>query len=344
MQNRVPGALRPGARRSPAPSARGARAPAPLAPLPPASNGDPAVHDEMWLLGQPPLSEYLSFVTRSVDGGERMDPRALVDAWRVANDHYAELETSEAGLADQAEVRPLPAALKSRAEALAGHPHFQKTFDRLPVSIGLVELDRLIVSQPHVVLEHVHRLRSRLDPVPDAAGLFDFALSLERHNPPIHVRRTGDRRFQFVSESSDCRFHEAALLDGDQVSGHGSFGPVEGILGLVVGYGSNLLSVIRSDRRLLLHNGYHRAVALRSAGITHAPAVIQDVTRRDELTIAATAAVADEPGFYFGAKRPPLIKDFFDPRIATVLPVKRMERVIEVTFEVTERDIPRISR
>jgi hypothetical protein len=151
----------------------------------------------------------------------------------------------------------------------------------------------------------------------------------------------GTRRYTFVSESTDFRSHEPALLRADQITGYESFGPISAVVGLVVGFGSNFLSVIRSDGRMMLHNGYHRACALRAAGVTHAPAVIQTVTRRDELALVATQAVIDEPGFYFAAKRPPLIKDFFDPRIRKVLPVRRMEKLIEVSFEVKEYDLPR---
>ena len=92
---------------------------------------------------------------------------------------------------------------------------------------------------------------------------------------------------------------------------------------------------------MLLHNGYHRAYALRAAGFTHAPAVIQTVTRRDELALVAAQKVVDEPAFYFAAKRPPLLKDFFDPRISKVLPVRRMERLIEVSFEFDEYNVPK---
>ena len=65
------------------------------------------------------------------------------------------------------------------------------------------------------------------------------------------------------------------------------------------------------------------------------------VTRRDELAVAATQKVVDEPAFYFKAARPPLIKDFFDPRIRKVFPVRRMEKMIEVNFEIKEYDLPR---
>jgi hypothetical protein len=123
--------------------------------------------------------------------------------------------------------------------------------------------------------------------------------------------------------------------------GFESFGPIGAVVGLVVGFGSNFLSVIRSDGRMLLHNGYHRAYALRAAGFTHAPAVVQTVTRLDELALVAAQKVLDEPAFYFAAKRPPLLKDFFDPRLSKVLPVRHRERLIEVSFEYDEYNVPK---
>ena len=56
--------------------------------------------------------------------------------------------------------------------------------------------------------------------------------------------------------------------------------------------------------------------------------------------MAAAPAVVDDPAFYFKATRPPLLKDFFDPRIRTVLPRRRMERMIEVSFEIKDYNVP----
>lgn len=302
--------------------------------------GGGAIRDEVWLLGQPPLQDYLDFIERLVEGGASMDKRAVCDAWRVANDHYYELEKSEAGIADEAECLDLPDELLPLAETLAEHPYFRKTFDCMPFTFGMVELDRLIVFQPHVTLPFVEALQRRLEPRPDLEELFRFCLPLERHDPPVRIRRMGGRRFVFVSDSSDLRFHEPALLNADQVAGYETFGPIGAVVGLVVGYGSNFLNVIRSGDRLLLHNGYHRACALRAMGFTHVPCVVQTVTRRDELALVATQQVVEEPAFFLKAARPPLIKDFFDSKIRTVLPVRRMEKVIEVTFEVKDYDVP----
>ena len=177
------------------------------------------VRDEVWLLGQPPLRDYLDFVRESVEGGGDMEPRALCDEWRVANDHYYALERSEAGIADKAECLELPSAMRPLAEELAAHPHFRNTCDSLPVAFGMVELDRLIVYQPHVALPFVEALQARLTPAPDARELFRFCQPLERRDPPMTVRRVGERRYQFMSDSTDFRFHKAALLGPDQIGG-----------------------------------------------------------------------------------------------------------------------------
>ena len=292
--------------------------------------------EEVWLLGQPQLKDYLSFVRRSVIGGADIEPRLLADEWREANDYYYELEVSEAGDCDRIECRELPAELEPLAEALREDSRFQRTGRALPTSFAMVELDRLVVSQPHVTRQHVEALKARLGSSPTPEALFRFCLGVGREEAPVEVRKAGPDRYMFWSSSSDFRFQEAVLLDPDRVAGYSAYGPVGGMLGLAVGYGSNFLSVIRSDNRILLHNGYHRACALRELGVTHAPCVLRTVTRRDELNLIAGEEVAAAPAFYFKSARPPLLRDFFNPRIRKILPVRRTKRVVEISFEVRE--------
>lgn len=299
----------------------------------------PEIETQIWLLGQPPLTDYLDYVRKVVDGGEDLDRRELVDGWRAANDYYHELETTEAGIADAAECLKLPDALAPLAEELSRRPSFRSTFDKLPTTFGMIELDKIVVSQRRVTQAFVEAQRARLHPKPDLEGLFRFCQPLERRDPPVSIRRLGGQRFAFASPSNDFRFLDTALLRPGQISGYESSGPIGAVVGLVVGYGSNFLSVIRSEDRMVLHNGYHRACALRAAGFSHAPAVIQTVTRRDELELAATQAVVEDPAFYFRAKRPPLLKDFSDPRIRTLLRARRMEKVVEISFEVRDHTV-----
>ncbi len=298
-----------------------------------------AACEEIWLLGQPSLAHYLKFVEDMVIGGSAMDRAALTNEWRTANDYYYELEEREAGIADQVECSDLDPALAPLTAEVMADSRYRCTFDSVPSRFGVVELDRLVVFQTHVTGDFINALKSSLGPAPDMESLFRFCLPLGSSHAPVQIRRVGSRRYVFSSESTDFRFHESVLLQPDQVSDYETFGPIAGVVGLVVGFGSNFLNVIRDDNRLLLHNGYHRACALRELGITHAPCIIQTVTRRDELDIIAKRDIAEDPAFYFKAARPPLLKDFLDPKIRKVLPVHKTSRMIEVNFEIRDFDV-----
>ncbi len=295
------------------------------------------VREEIWLRGQPSLSEFLKFVRDKTVGGAEVSPRVLTDEWRSANDYYYELEKTEAGIADQVECLPLDPALAALVDEVFADPRFRRTFDSVPATFGMVELDRLVAFQPHVARQFVDASKTKLGPARDPESLFRFCIPLTRPDAPIKTRRIGSRRYLLSSDSADLRFHEAAILGPHQITGYDAYGPIGAVIGLAVGFGSNFLNVIRDeDKRMMLHNGYHRAVALIELGITHAPAIIQTVTRRAELAHAASSAVADQATFYFGSARPPLLKDFFDPRIRTVLQVQRLRRFVEVQFEIRE--------
>ena len=293
-------------------------------------------HEEVCLLGQPPLDDYLDFIRDMAVGGEKANRRTLVDEWRAANDYYYELETSEAGLADTVECRPLDPVLQPLADEVLADARCRVTFDTLPISFAMVELDKLVVCQTQVTRRFIDALKSRLGSSPEAEEIFRFCFPLGNPDASMHIRRLGSQRYLFSSESLDFRFHEPVLLQPDQISGYEPFGPIGVVVGLVVGFGSNFLNVIRDDHRAMLSNGYHRACALRELGITHAPCLVQTVTRRDELDLVAKRAVAANPRFYFKAPRPPLLKDFFDPKIRKVVPARRMLRMLEVSFEVRD--------
>lgn len=297
------------------------------------------VLDEIVLLGQPSLQRHLDFVRDMAVGGESADLRAVCDEWRRANDVYHELEESEAGIADGAECLELDPALEPLAEEVRADPRFRHGFDALPTTIGMVELDRLVVFQTQVTRQFIEATQARLGEHPDKRSLFRLCLPVGQREAALEIRRTGSRRYTFSSASTDLRFHEAALLRAAQISGYDSFGPIGGVVGLVVGFGSNMLNVVRSDTRMVLHNGYHRACAMRGMGITHAPCVIQTVTRRAELAVAAAEKVCEDAAFYFKAARPPLLKDFFDPRLSKALPVRRTRKVVEVSFETRVYDV-----
>ena len=299
-----------------------------------------AVHsEEAWLLGQPPLQSYLDYMQDTAIGSEQISRSELVDEWRAANDYWYELEQSEAGIADKVEIRELDSSLRPCVDEVMASSRYRRGFNELPTRFAMVELEKLIVSQRHVDIGHTGRLKERLADDCSAEELFWFCMPVRGAETPVDMRRLGSKRFIVWSKSSDFRFHEAALLDPAQITGYEPFGQVGAAVGVMLGYGSNLLNVIQSDKRLLLHNGHHRAYAMLEMGITHAPCIVRTVTRRDEFNLLASADAAADPSFFFRAARPPILKDFFDPRIRKVVKVPQLMRLLEISIDVKEHEI-----
>lgn len=296
----------------------------------------------VWLRGQPHLEDYLAFQENKVIGGENADLRALAARWREANDLYYDLTQQEAGIADTIDCRPLDRQLEPLAAAVEQNDWFKSSFDNLPYTIELVELDKLVVSQIHVEDGYSTAIAQRLGTAPEPSELFRFCLPIERELAPVEIRRLSSDIYQFVSPSSDFRAHDVTLLRGEQLAGMKLVGPAVAMVGICVGFGSNFLSAIRSNNRVLLQNGYHRAYALRQAGFTHAWCVIEHVTRKDDLRLTATGEVRDDPEFYFAAKRPPILRDFFDERIAERMIAKRADCLVEVEIKVRSTSSTRV--
>jgi hypothetical protein len=303
-------------------------------PLQYAPESRPRTYEELWLLGLPPLWRYLEFVESAVVDGERVDRAALTSEWCAANDYYQELESTEAGIANEGSHRELDSCLRPLVESVKAHPHYRRAFDTLATDLGMVELDRLIVCQKHITRTFVDRLMATIGPAPDAETLFRLCLPLDPPEPPVQICKAGPRRYVFRCESTDLRFHETTVLRPTQLQGYDSFGAIAGAVAVLVGFGNGFLSAVRVGKRTLLNNGYHRACALRALGVKHAPCVIQTATRVDELAATVKGRIAEEAELYFESARPPLLKDFFDPRIRKLLPIRAQTHIVEVNLEI----------
>lgn len=288
----------------------------------------------VWLLGQPHLHDFLRFVKTKVVGGSRMCPRQLTDQWRAANDLYYDLEKSEAGAVDSGEPQPLPAALGQLEAELRRSSHFRQSYDTLPTAIEMVDLEKLIVSQDHVANLFSDARGRNLGAQPDLDGLFRFCLPVEPATPPVTIRRISSDRYILSSFSTDLRAHQPCLLTREKIPVVDSFGPTVAMLGIGVGFGSNFMSAIRSEGRLVLQNGHHRAFALYGLGIRKVPCLVESVTRTDELALTAEGDLVDRPAFYFRAARPPMLRDFFNPQLTMRLPMRALETMIEVQVKV----------
>jgi hypothetical protein len=129
-------------------------------------------------------------------------------------------------------------------------------------------------------------------------------------------------------------------LDPAVIVGFQPGGAAAAVIGVVVGYGANYLSAVSIEDRLVLVNGSHRAYALRSAGVTHAPCLIQTLTRRDELDVVGVQELNEKPDAFLADPRPPLLKDYFDPQLRMIVHVPSKNRQVRVVLQSEQVDVP----
>jgi hypothetical protein len=300
-----------------------------------------ATDDQVFLIGRPPLTEFLAFVIGNTVDGNVADRGALAQAWRAANDHVKTLELGEVGLADSPELGELPNHLTDLAADVLGDPSVQRCFALVPVSIQMVELDHLVVYQKAINTNHVERIRSLLGASPTDEEVFHvcFPVGARRIDPPFGAQE-GANGWTFVSPSNDLRIVGGSLVEPVSVSDFQPNGSAVAMITIAVGFSVNLLSAAQIEGRLILHNGSHRAYALREAGITHAPCLIQTISRREEIETLGVSELNSTPDVFLTAPRPPLLKDYFDPQLRIVRRVPRKDRHLQVTVSVNPMDLP----
>jgi hypothetical protein len=296
--------------------------------------------DSVFLVGRPPIDEYLGFISTQPVDAQSADLKNLSEEWRQANDHVKELQNTEPAWADNAPVTPIPLGLAHLTQLVLNDPIFQKSFDIVPVELAYVELDRLVVFQKYINLVHSNRLVQLLGKNSSEEQVFRLCMPFEHTVLPFQVLRISNNAFDFVSRSSDLRFLDPFLCQPEQLTQYQPSGPLAGVIGLPVGYGSNYFNAISVEGRLILNNGSHRAYALRELGLTHAPCVIQKVTRREELTVIAHKALLQHQDLYISQPRPPVLKDYFDPKLRKLIRIAPKARHVRVSFGIEQIDLP----
>lgn len=279
------------------------------------------------LAGLPPVNEYLGFIHQAGDG-RRQDLASWVEAWRTASSQRELLARAEIGVCDTAPAASLSPHLQHLADDLLSDRTVIRSFSMMPMRVGMVDLDTLIVYQRHINLGFARQLQRQLPPATEE-DLFRFCL-LDRSRPPVRAVRMGDA-WLFASVSNDLRIVDPVILRGDEVPGLVAPGMVEFIVGVAVGYGTNLLNVVRLGSRNFLSNGSHHAYALRAAGITQAPALIQQAARIEDLM--AVPQVQQNAPFYLSSPRPPLLRDFFDTDLHVSISAPKRATQVTVPFQ-----------
>src|SRR5262245_20956179 len=120
----------------------------------------PATDEFAFLFAHLRLRDFLSSMADdSLDG---IDPTQLAADWQAASARFKELQSTEAGWADEPAIANLPKSLEPLVRQVAADPIFKRSFSAVPGAVGMVELDRLVASQKSVNLTHVERVKEQL--------------------------------------------------------------------------------------------------------------------------------------------------------------------------------------
>ena len=306
-----------------------------------AGSGPPAktVEECLYLAGHVGLAEFLGFVANQASSGQFDDPRKWTEEWNAASAHFRALERSEAGLADGGSIVGLPDQVAPLQQKVLASPQFRRAFPVLPTQLGVVELERLIVCQPYVSLDRVRRIQEELPAPLTPENIFELCIPFEQKCPPVRQHKQGSNSWVFMSPAHAIRVVETLMTDvPSDYQSRG--GPTLGLCGAVIGFPSQYINVIQAGSRLILNNGTHRALALLQKGVTRVPCVVQRAGTLDELLVVAMPEVIQNAAHFLQVPRPPLLRDFLDPKISRHLPVPRTQKCLKVTIETELVEIP----
>ena len=283
-----------------------------------------------YLLGTPPIREFMEVLRARRLNGTCAQEDELAHEWRRAAHYIRELEAAEGGCVENAALISLPAEMEGFARRELEDPCVERSLGLLPYRWALVDLDQLVVHQRSVDLTFIESLKAAFPKSPTDEELFRFAAGRLRQAPDVRVTRTSENVYTFSSASSDLRFLDIALLDPQTVHGYHAPGHAAAVVGVFVGFGANFLCALRMQGRLILSNGTHRAHMLYELGIRRVPCLVREVSCDDDLDLIGATDVKQNLQVYLRARRPPRLKDFFDPQLRKIIPVAAASRLVHV--------------
>lgn len=263
----------------------------------------------------------------------------IIQTWRGAAARMQELSSADVGAADQIVIEEPPKEVSLRLREIAADPLFQASFSDVPTSFKVVEIDKLVAPQREVGLDYVATLRTRV-PGKSAVHLIDFCVGSRAAPTDTKALQAAQNQMTFTSPSLDLRFlggFPKRITEDDIKVAYQGGQPVAAVT-LLVGFGAAPINAWLVGRRMILANGFHRLVALRSEGITHAPIVVRHVTNPE--------VEFPEPNFglprsyFLQNQRPVLVKDFFDPALTLEVRLRPRRKVLRITWVPEESIVP----
>jgi hypothetical protein len=306
--------------------------------------GSAVMDAELRLMGATGLGEFLRFVRQRAVGGRARDECEVADMWRACAERFKQMQSAQANAAQNPQVRPIPSAMQAHIGRLTALQSFRNTFSSVPVAFGMVPLHQLVCAQFEITVSKLEALKKHIPKKLTAIKLAQLCLPLAPNHAQCVVGREAGSEYVFHSDSHDLRSLGAQLVPASAIAGYHPKGHAQAAIVVGVGFSTNVLNVVRYENRLVLNNGYHRALALLMNGYAHAPCVIQVCSHWDDVGLCAMDEMSQEGPLYFTQARPPMLRDYLDPALTSQWALQPARRQITIKINHESRDVAEVLR
>lgn len=302
-------------------------------------NNDSKLDAELHLMGISHLGEFLQFVRQRAIGGRERDEYEVAQLWRESAAYFETLQNTPSAGIQKPTVLPASKCVQKHIDQLTQLASFKSTFASVPISFGLVPLHQLVCSQFDITVSTLSALKKFITAKASPISLAKFCLPLAPAHGACILGRETSSEYIFHSDSHDLRYLGAQVVDAADIKNYHPRGHVKAAIVMGVGFSTNVLNVIRFADRLVLNNGYHRALALLALGYTHAPCVIQVCSHWGDVELCAMSEISENAALYFTKARPPLLRDYLDKKLTSQWPLRRVKRQLTLKITKESRDI-----
>lgn len=292
---------------------------------------------QLLLFGWFPKPSFLNYLKTQCTKEEVARETELVKVWESASTVF----NSKTPLSfESITCDPIGEQYSAKIQSIRQDKRFSHTFKELPVSFEVVEIDKLIACQATVALDYVEKLIKSVQGQVDFDSLIDICLSLDKTVPEVSDIQANQQTIVYSSENTDFRFLGALQkpLQEIELDTSSTGGIPTRALVLLFGYGGSPINVLKVGKRVFLNNGFHRVYALRKAGVTHIPAIVQHVSNP---ALEFPTIYQNIPKEYlFSSPRLPMMEDYFDNMLTIELKQKARRRGIKVVWVAEPIDVP----
>jgi hypothetical protein len=183
--------------------------------------------------------------------------------------------------------------------------------------IALADLTRLRAYQPNVYVDREHARLGGLD-LEDVQALAEFCIPTTTAATP--APQFDPSRNAFLIASSNLNL---------QIMGNGVAQTPEGmpLLGFLISLRPSVVNVANYQDKLVLHDGYHRSVALVAAGATVVPTLVRRFSSLAEMAPNSAGFLPEQS--YLG-ERPPTIADYLDDEVSALVEIPSNQKLIVI--------------